>query len=179
MFFLWGGSWSSVDPSRFLSSCPAWTAQGQCLGISSHASYDDKKWGAFILVFFFKYLIYEIGCGINTQFFGWYTCFFEKCHGFCDIFSWFLIPWWKVSTWSSLKKGPILQPPWGRSQWNGSTSWGPDWGFCDSKFWKEWWIPPRKINMEPENRPLERKIIFETIIFRFYVNLPECKGMMD
>ena len=25
--------------------------------------------------------------------------------------------------------------------------------------------------MEPENRPLERKIIFQTIIFRFYVNL--------
>ena len=30
----------------------------------------------------------------------------------------------------------------------------------------------RKINMEPENIPLEfRKIIFQTIIFRFYVNL--------
>jgi len=26
---------------------------------------------------------------------------------------------------------------------------------------------PRKINMEPKNHPIERKIIFQTIIFRF------------
>ena len=37
---------------------------------------------------------------------------------------------------------------------------------------------PRKINMEPENTPLEiRKIIFQTLIFRFYVNLPGCNGL--
>ena len=35
---------------------------------------------------------------------------------------------------------------------------------------------PPKINMEPENTPLEvRNIIFQTIIFRFYVNLRGCK----
>ena len=31
---------------------------------------------------------------------------------------------------------------------------------------------PRKINMEPQNTPLEEeRIIFQTIIFRFYVSL--------
>ena len=37
----------------------------------------------------------------------------------------------------------------------------------------------RKIKMEPENTPLEfwkRKNIFQTIIFRFYVNLLGCKS---
>ena len=34
---------------------------------------------------------------------------------------------------------------------------------------------PRKINMEPNNHPIEiRKIIIQTIIFRFHVNLPGC-----
>ena len=33
---------------------------------------------------------------------------------------------------------------------------------------------PWKINMEPKNHPIERKIIFHTIIFRFHVNLPGC-----
>ena len=34
---------------------------------------------------------------------------------------------------------------------------------------------PRKINMEPKKHPIEiRKIIFQTIIFRFHVNLPGC-----
>ena len=32
-------------------------------------------------------------------------------------------------------------------------------------------ITPRKINMEPENISLEKEIIFQNIIFRFYVNL--------
>ena len=37
---------------------------------------------------------------------------------------------------------------------------------------------PRKMNMEPENTSLEiRKIIFQTLIFRFYVNLPGCNGL--
>ena len=36
------------------------------------------------------------------------------------------------------------------------------------------WVTPLKINMEPENTPLERKIIFQIIIFRFYVNLWGC-----
>ena len=35
---------------------------------------------------------------------------------------------------------------------------------------------PRKINMEPKNHPIEKEIIFQTIIFRFHVNLPGCKG---
>ena len=35
-------------------------------------------------------------------------------------------------------------------------------------------ITPRKINMESENTPLEKEIIFQTIIFRFYVNLRGC-----
>ena len=33
---------------------------------------------------------------------------------------------------------------------------------------------PGKINMEPENTPLERRNIFQTIIFRLYVNLGGC-----
>ena len=33
---------------------------------------------------------------------------------------------------------------------------------------------PPKINMEPENTLLEEEIIFQTIIFRFYVNLRGC-----
>ena len=35
-------------------------------------------------------------------------------------------------------------------------------------------IHPWKINMEPENTPLEKEIIFQTIIFRFYVDLRGC-----
>jgi len=32
-----------------------------------------------------------------------------------------------------------------------------------------------KFNMEPENQPLEKEILLETIIVRFYVKLPEGK----
>ena len=152
MFFLWGGSWSSVDPSRFLSSCPAWTAQGQCLGISSHASYDDKKWGAFSSVFFFKHLIYEIGCGINTWFFLDDTFVFSRNATGFVILSLIFVPLMEgVNVVTRWKKGPISR---GRSQWNGSTSRGAS-GFCDSKFLKEWWITPLKTNMSPENQWLE------------------------
>ena len=34
---------------------------------------------------------------------------------------------------------------------------------------------PLKINMEPNNHPIERKIIFQTSIFGFHVNFPGCK----
>ena len=42
---------------------------------------------------------------------------------------------------------------------------------------KKWLVfTPRKINMEPKNHPIEiRKIIFQTIIFRFHFNLPGCR----
>ena len=33
---------------------------------------------------------------------------------------------------------------------------------------------PWKINMEPKTTQLKRKIIFQTIIFKFHVNLPGC-----
>ena len=33
-------------------------------------------------------------------------------------------------------------------------------------------ITPWKINMEPKNHPIEKEIIFQTILFSFYVNLP-------
>jgi len=38
-------------------------------------------------------------------------------------------------------------------------------------------ITPPKINMEPENEPLEEEIPIETFIFRFHVDLPGCNMM--
>ena len=37
-----------------------------------------------------------------------------------------------------------------------------------------YWSTPGKISMEPENTPWKRINIFQTIIFRFYVNLGGC-----
>ena len=37
-----------------------------------------------------------------------------------------------------------------------------------------WTTTPLKINMEPKITQLKRKIIFQTIIFRFHVNFPGC-----
>ena len=37
-------------------------------------------------------------------------------------------------------------------------------------------LTPWKINMEPKITQLKRKMIFQTIVFRFHVNLPGCRG---
>ena len=36
-------------------------------------------------------------------------------------------------------------------------------------------LTPRKINMEPKNHPIEKKIIFQTFTLGFHVNFPGCR----